>query len=399
VEIPQRGSGLRPPRVSRDTIQAADRALRKGDDLKRARVKNGSVVCNKRFGAWNFLWFDNGKRRSRKLGKLSELSREQALRKADAVRQELRFAPQASAPELTILVEQYQAEKMPTRSSTSRVYKLWLKNYILPQWGEQPITKLQPRPVELWLSGLRLAPKTRGHIRGLLHTLWDYAMWSGSVPVQVNPIALVTVKGCSKRTRQPRSLNVDQFQKLVAHLREPFKTMALFSVCLGLRVSELLALKWSDVDWLNSKLNVERGIVNQIVDDVKTDGSRRLMTLDQELLAILRTLKQNSQFQTDEDWIFASPLKLGRLPYSYTGFWRELQRAAANSGIGPLGTHAFRHTYRSWLDAVGTPIAVQQKLMRHSDIRTTMNIYGSVVTDEMEKAGSRVVELAFRPIN
>ena len=175
--------------------------------------------------------------------------------------------------------------------------------------------------------------------------------------------------------------------------------MALLSLCLGLRVSELLALRWSDVDWLNGKLNVERGIVNQIVDDVKTDGSRRLMTLDQELLAILRTWKQNSQFQTEQDWIFASPLKLGRLPYSYTGFWRELQRAAADSGIGPLGTHAFRHTYRSWLDAVGTPIAVQQKLMRHSDIRTTMNIYGSVVTDEMEKAGSRVVELALRPVN
>jgi integrase len=367
--------------------------------MKRARVQNGSVVCNKHFGTWNFLWLDNGKRRSRKLGNLSELSREQALKKADAVRQELRFTPQPSAPKVRVLVEQYQAEKMPTRASTSRVYKLWLRNYILPQWGEYPITKLQPRPVELWLASLKLAPKTRGHLRGLLHTVWDYAMWSGAVPVQANPIALVTVRGCSKRSRQPRSLNVEQFQRLVARLREPFKTMALLSLCLGLRVSELLALRWGDVDCLNGKLNVERGIVNQIVDDVKTDGSRKLMKLDSELLAILRSRKPNSQFQADEDWIFASPLKLGRLPYSYTGFWRELQRAAADSGIGPLGTHAFRHTYRSWLDAVGTPIAVQQKLMRHSDIRTTMNIYGSVVTDEMERAGARVVGLALSPVN
>jgi integrase len=48
-----------------------------------------------------------------------------------------------------------------------------------------------------------------------------------------------------------------------------------------------------------------------------------------------------------------------------------------------------RHTYRSWLDAVGTPIAVQQKLMRHADIRTTMNVYGDIVTDEMEQALSK----------
>src|SRR5258708_4858572 len=184
-------------------MRAADRALRKENSLKRARIlRNGSVVCNKRFGAWNFLWFDaNGKRRSRKLGNLSELSREQALKKASVLRQELRFEPPASDLKVRVLVAQYEAEKMPIRSSTRRVYKLWLKNYILPQWGEQPITNLQPRPVELWLQSLKLAPKTRGHLRGLLHTIWDYAMWSGAVPVQVNPIALVTVKGCSKRTR------------------------------------------------------------------------------------------------------------------------------------------------------------------------------------------------------
>jgi integrase len=48
------------------------------------------------------------------------------------------------------------------------------------------------------------------------------------------------------------------------------------------------------------------------------------------------------------------------------------------------------------LDAVKTPIAVQQKMMRHTDIRTTMNIYGDVVTDEMSTAGLRVAELAFQ---
>jgi integrase len=70
------------------------------------------------------------------------------------------------------------------------------------------------------------------------------------------------------------------------------------------------------------------------------------------------------------------------------------QKAAKGAGIGGVPTHTLRHSYRSWLDAVGTPIAVQQKLMRHSDIRTTMNLYGDVVTDEMEQAHSKVVGLA-----
>ena len=73
---------------------------------------------------------------------------------------------------------------------------------------------------------------------------------------------------------------------------------------------------------------------------------------------------------------------------------RWFQKAASDAGIGKLGTHSVRHTYRAWLDAVGTPIAVQQKLMRHADIRTTMNVYGDVVTDDMTVASGKVAGLA-----
>jgi integrase len=93
--------------------------------------------------------------------------------------------------------------------------------------------------------------------------------------------------------------------------------MALLCVCLGLRIREALALRWGDVDWLGSTLSVQRGIVEQVVADVKTEGSARTFT--SELLERLKSCKQRSDFSGAEDWILASPLKLGRLPYSYTG--------------------------------------------------------------------------------
>jgi hypothetical protein len=61
-----------------------------------------------------------------------------------------------------------------------------------------------------------------------------------------------------------------------------------------------------------------------------------------ELLDRLKSCKQLSDFSGGEDWVLASPLKHGRLPYSYTGVWRELVRAAELAKIGHLGTHAFR---------------------------------------------------------
>ena len=188
---------------------------------------------------------------------------------------------------------------------------------------------------------------------------------------------------------------VEKFRKFSNELHEPFRMIALICVCFGLRISECLALRWSDVDWLTGRLRVERGIVRQQVDDTKTIYSKKQIAIDAGMLEALKQWKQTTQFSAQEDWMFASPVKLGRLPWSYPRVLQVFYEAGKQAGIGRLSTHVMRHSYRSWLDSVGTTIAVQQKLMRHTDIRTTRNISGDVVTDEMAQANSKVAGLAF----
>ena len=209
---------------------------------------------------------------------------------------------------MNAIAERYLSERLPSRFSTARMYRSWLRNHILPHWGEQQVTDVQPREVELWLRSLELAPKSKAHIRAMLRILVDFAMWCGVMQVTRNPIELVVVKGATKRTRKPRSLTVKQFQKLVNELEEPFRTMALAAVCFGLRVSELLALQWGDVDWLNSKLRIQRAIVMQNVDAVKTEESQKEMSIATELLDVLKRWHQATQFSAGSDWIFASPV-------------------------------------------------------------------------------------------
>ena len=79
--------------------------------------------------------------------------------------------------------------------------------------------------------------------------------------------------------------------------------------------------------------------------------------------------------------------------------WKSLREAAKRPEIGHVSSHTFRHTHRTWLDSVGTPVRVQQKLMRHSDIRTTMNLYGDAATDDMRKAHEKVVNIALARAN
>ena len=118
------------------------------------------------------------------------------------------------------------------------------------------------------------------------------------------------------------------------------------------------------------------------------------MPLDPNLVDVLKAWKQKTEFSAPSDWMFASPSQLGRLPWSYDQVWRVYQKAATAAEIGKLGTHSLRHTYRSLLDSVGTPLAVQQKLMRHTDIRTTMNVYGDVITNQESEALAKIARLA-----
>lgn len=364
--------------------------------MKRAtKYTTGSVVYDKRRKTWNLYFYEDGKRRSKLIGTKQQFPNKSAARRAA----ETFRAPvpdSEAGPTVRKVVKAYMKEQMPTRFSTRRGYRSWLRNHILPRWGGRHLlTELQPRPVKLWLDSLTdLTPKSRAHIKGLLRNLWDFAMFAGWIPREENPMKLVHVAGASKRKKRPRSLTVDQFRSFVDELADfpVIRVIAIVCGCLGLRISEALALRWSDLDCLRKRLSIERGIVCQVEDEVKTECSERPMPIDPSLLDVLLKWKGQTAFAAPDDWIFASPAKLGRLPMSYPWVWRVFQNAADRAGIARFGVHTLRHSYRSWLDAVGTELAVQQKLMRHADIRTTMS-YGDVVTNEESDALAKITAL------
>ena len=118
------------------------------------------------------------------------------------------------------------------------------------------------------------------------------------------------------------------------------------------------------------------------------------MSIADELLEVLRLWRQSTQFSGEQDWLFASPWEIGRQPLSYTYVWETLDGASQRAGIGHISSHVFRHTYRTWLDSIGSPIGVQQRLMRHSDIRTTMNVYGDSLPADEREAHEKLVRMA-----
>jgi len=72
------------------------------------------------------------------------------------------------------------------------------------------------------------------------------------------------------------------------------------------------------------------------------------------------------------------------------------ESSAAVEIKGGIGWHSFRHSYRSWMDDTGAPLTVQQELMRHASITTTMNVYGKAMTDSKRQAHSKVVQMVLK---
>lgn len=247
--------------------------------------------------------------------------------------------------------------------------------------------------VEDWLRGLALAPKTRSHIRGLMHVIFQCA-WRWEL-TENNPIKLVRVQGATKRLQAPRVLTTGEFCRVASLIAEPYQTQVWVAGFLGLRASEIMPLRWSDFDFTNGTLLVQRSIVHGRVADVKTEYSKDQVPLDSELIDLLHRHRLRSQGSVD-DWVFANP-STGR-PYHQESIQQQhIRRAAQQAGLGDgIGWHTFRHSYRSWLDDTGAPLTVQKELMWHASIQTTMNIYGKAMTDSKRKAHSRVVEMVMK---
>jgi len=375
----------------------------------RTRYQYGSLRLRKRErgpDVWEFRYYETDSQGERKrqsviLGDRNLYVTETQARKAtQALLLRLNEeSPRAEVEAATFgaLLDRYVEKELSERYSTRKSHLSNIRVHIRPRWGEYPVDKMKPMAMEQWLHDLPLAPKSKTHVRGIMHLVFKCAERWGIVELGKNPVSLVRVKNASKRLKRPRVLDVAEYFELLKHLDEPHRTMVLVAQCLGLRVSEILGLQWGDFSFENRSVLVQRSVVGGRVDDVKTEYSKDDVPLDARLAEALLSWRAASFFPRDTDWVFANPLT-GRPYHQESLRKRQLQRAAKLAGLGEdIGWHTFRHTYRSWLDETGAPMKVQQELMRHASIQTTMNVYGRAMTETKRRANSQVVGLVFGP--
>ncbi len=171
--------------------------------------------------------------------------------------------------------------------------------------------------------------------------------------------------------------------------------MVLLAAATGLRASELLGLKWQDINFDSLEISLNRGVVHQVIGDLKTEASRKPLPLDPDLAQSLLAWRRMSPFDREHDWVFASPALRGKQPYWPENLLRRhIRPAAKRCGINtPIGWHTFRHSYATHLKANGEDVKVVQESLRHANSRITLDTYTQALTPAKREAQTKVVRM------
>ncbi len=373
-------------------------------------MQRGSIIRSERKhgpAVWQFRWSETGPDgqrvyRKRVVGTVEEYA------SSEAVRESVRFliAKSSSAVRhmkpvaMTVgeLCQHFQQRELVQddnwRSySTRRNYSFLLKRWIIPRWGKHVLSEVRTIEVESWLRNLARARSTCAKIHNLMSVLFNHA-WRYEL-FDRNPIKLV--RQSAKRRTAPNVLIPTEIKLLLDNLELRERTLILLAASTGLRQSEMFALKWGDIDFPQGTMNVMRSIAYGVVGRCKTEASQKPVPVHPILAAALIHWRDHCRYRDADDWVFANEHHRGRHPYWGQVILRRLIRPVAEKvGINKrIGWHTFRHTYSTLLRSVGTEFKVMQELLRHSSLRSTIDIYTQAVIPAKHAAQAAVLALIF----
>ena len=365
------------------------------------RYQEGCLYREKRKAGphvWVFRYRDGQHNRKEQIGTVEQLpTKSDALKRCEQLRSNINRETR-SPRTFEELVDHYTQHELPRKSPyTGEVYAGFLKKWVCPEWADYSLSEVKTVAVESWLSTLTLSPGTKAKLRNIMHAIFNHAIrWEFA---STNPITLV--RQSAKRTRVPDVLTVEEIVALLSELREPWRTAVYVGVTTGLRVSELLALKWADVDFVTGEICLSRGIVRQRIGTMKTEASSKPLPLDGGLADVLTNWRGRCPYNQDADYIFGSPDKQGKQPYWPTAAMEDHVRPAAmRAGIKKrIGWHVLRHTFGTLVKSQGADVATTQALLRHANASITMDRYVQAVTPAKREAQSRIVKSLPFPIS
>lgn len=273
--------------------------------------------------------------------------------------------------------------------------------------AERIAEALHEKLEKLFKGSVRLEPLSN-------KTIKEYHRFIRVVLAQAEREMIVPYNAASKATPPKvvrKEVNYFQPDEIAAILdaleSEPLKWRMITHLLIvtGCRRGEIMGLKWEKIDWENRRIKVDTNLLYSkergLYEDTTKAGNVRYIPLADETLQLLHKFRAeqnrlrliNGDRWQDTGFVFAQDNGLPMHPGSI-GFW--LNKFSARHGLPHINPHAFRHTAASVLIANGIDVVTVAKMLGHSQVSTTDNIYAHIIEEERTKASECLADVILR---
>lgn len=211
-------------------------------------------------------------------------------------------------------------------------------------------------------------------LRSTLSAIYRYGRVEGLVPRDCNPVEDV---GASAQTDYEAVVlePADTFA-ILREIGDPLvNTLVLVLAVVALRASEVLGLRWGDIDWKKGKIRIVRKFADGAIGNPKSRASRSPVQMSKPLAAVFMEWRRQTLYAKDSDYIFPSYKLKGKKPRTESMIVQDYIRPAAEKlGLRPpdckrFGLHNLRHSLATWLVESGIDPIVVVRMLRWSDAK------------------------------
>lgn len=383
------------------------RANRKdGAEVARRRYQTGCLFIRGKRKKWIARWRESmissdGSiqeiQRSEVIGFCSELSKSKA---QDLLCAKLRtinsgsHRPQSTMPFKKFVEEIWKPSVLDLQKPGSiRYYGILLRCHVVPTFGDRRLCEISRADIQSFAASKRQQGCSGSSIHGMRTTISKVLQ----AAVDWGYLEQNAARGIRIGDRGPKTerlyLGSKESMQLMAALSEPVRTVVVVAVLTGLRIGELLALRWKHVDFLRGVIQIRETVSEGKFGTPKTKSSRREIPMSEPVSQALLAQKSRCRQTGADDLIFASRNQTPLNPKNVLR--RELRPACIALKLPLISWHSFRHTHATLLGEVGESLKTAQALLGHSDLETTLNIYTHAIPESQKRAVDKVAEILF----
>ena len=262
--------------------------------------------------------------------------------------------------------------------NTYKNYELYVQNHIIPAFGARPISTVRPIDVENFLAHKKqLSVSSQMQLYLTLKAIFEAAFENGQI--EASPVRKHAFK---QPEREPEHFTQDELQAIFdAADLDPDGYLVQILLYTGLRLSELRALKWQDID--QDKITIQRSVArgeHGAIEKSTKSGKIRYVPVLPELQKVLDQIDRNGEYVVHH---------ADGTPFGDKTLWRHYNSFFDRNDLHRLSPHKCRHTYATFLLQSGVSIFDAQQLLGHSSVRVT-EIYAHHIQNAVLDAGKRL---------